>query len=285
MMTEKQIAVTSHSPNALATVEQEIARACKDANRDRASVTLIAVSKTFDADAITPVIEAGQHVFGENRVQEAKSKWPPLLAGHPGVTHKIVAQEIEDWRTGGAKAGELSSSSPPRQPLPSPPPTSPSTPSRFLNGAGPRQPVPVHPERLVQSGLAIEGGPMTRRSSLPRIPGLDLAFSLQPVLFRGTGVIGAFKPVIVRNLRDFFVMCGDIQFRDEGRRILGRAHALIGYGRFSWSGCCARHLQGSPCKILRINDGPREDSTIADNGGPRADGRSHCTTPDCCGPS
>ena len=53
MTLPKPGAVTSHSPNALAAVEQEIARACKDANRDRASVTLIAVSKTFDAGAIS----------------------------------------------------------------------------------------------------------------------------------------------------------------------------------------------------------------------------------------
>ncbi|ACI91507.1 pyridoxal phosphate enzyme, YggS family [Afipia carboxidovorans OM5] len=59
-------------------VEREIARACADAGRDRGSVELIAVSKTFDADAISPVIAAGQRVFGENRVQEAKAKWPPL---------------------------------------------------------------------------------------------------------------------------------------------------------------------------------------------------------------
>jgi uncharacterized pyridoxal phosphate-containing UPF0001 family protein len=51
-MNENQNAVTSHSPNALAAVEEEIARACKDAKRERTSVTLIAVSKTFDASAI-----------------------------------------------------------------------------------------------------------------------------------------------------------------------------------------------------------------------------------------
>src|SRR5580704_11402978 len=78
MTSDTSPAVTSHSPSALAAVEQEIARACKDAGRDRASVTLIAVSKTFASDAIAPVIEAGQRVFGENRVQEAKSKWPGL---------------------------------------------------------------------------------------------------------------------------------------------------------------------------------------------------------------
>jgi len=44
-------------------------------------LTLIAVSKTFDAGAITPVIEAGQRVFGENRVQEAKAKWPRVNVG------------------------------------------------------------------------------------------------------------------------------------------------------------------------------------------------------------
>src|SRR5277367_5541891 len=74
MTSEHSTAVTSHSPNALADVEREIARACTEAKRERASVTLIAVSKTFDAGAITPVIASGQRVFGENRVQEAKSK-------------------------------------------------------------------------------------------------------------------------------------------------------------------------------------------------------------------
>jgi pyridoxal phosphate enzyme (YggS family) len=66
----------------LADVRAEIARACRDAGRDPATVTLVAISKTFDAEAIEPVIAAGQRVFGENRVQEAKAKWPPLLARH-----------------------------------------------------------------------------------------------------------------------------------------------------------------------------------------------------------
>ena len=61
-------------------VRAEIARACRDAGRDPATVTLVAVSKTFGAEAIEPVIAAGQRVFGENRVQEAKAKWPPLIA-------------------------------------------------------------------------------------------------------------------------------------------------------------------------------------------------------------
>jgi pyridoxal phosphate enzyme (YggS family) len=64
----------------IAAVREEIARACRDAGREPASVTLVAVSKTFGADAIEPVIAAGQRVFGENRVQEAKTKWPALIA-------------------------------------------------------------------------------------------------------------------------------------------------------------------------------------------------------------
>ena len=61
-------------------VRAEIARACRDASRDPAEVTLVAVSKTFPPEAIEPVIAAGQRVFGENRVQEAKAKWPALHA-------------------------------------------------------------------------------------------------------------------------------------------------------------------------------------------------------------
>lgn len=82
--------VTPHLPNALAAVEEEILRACKDARRDRASVTLIAVSKTFGADVIEPVIKAGQRVFGENRVQEAKAKWPELMSAHSGLALHLI---------------------------------------------------------------------------------------------------------------------------------------------------------------------------------------------------
>jgi PLP dependent protein len=89
-MNENQITVTSHSPNALAAVEEEIVRACNEAKRERASVTLIAVSKTFDASAITPVIESGQRVFGENRVQEAKSKWPALISSYDGLALHLI---------------------------------------------------------------------------------------------------------------------------------------------------------------------------------------------------
>jgi hypothetical protein len=76
--------------DALAAVEREIAAACAQARRERASVTLIAVSKTFAAEDIVPVITAGQRVFGENRVQEAKSKWPGLMAAHPGLALHLI---------------------------------------------------------------------------------------------------------------------------------------------------------------------------------------------------
>ena len=74
----------------LAAVKQEIERACREASRDPATVTLVAVSKTFAADAIEPIIAAGQRVFGENRVQEARGKWPPLLERRPGLELHMI---------------------------------------------------------------------------------------------------------------------------------------------------------------------------------------------------
>jgi pyridoxal phosphate enzyme (YggS family) len=71
-------------------VRAEIARACREASRDPASVSLIAVSKAFDADAIEPAIAAGQRRFGENRVQEAKAKWPPLRARYPDIELHLI---------------------------------------------------------------------------------------------------------------------------------------------------------------------------------------------------
>ena len=90
MATETTASIASPLSGGLGAVEQEIARACKDARRDRASVTLIAVSKTFGADAISPVIAAGQRVFGENRVQEAKAKWPGLMTAYPGIVLHLI---------------------------------------------------------------------------------------------------------------------------------------------------------------------------------------------------
>ncbi len=80
----------------LAKVRAEIARACVEARRDPASVTLVAISKTFGVEAIEPVIAAGQRVFGENRVQEAKAKWPALqgaLSRHRAAPRRAAAIE------------------------------------------------------------------------------------------------------------------------------------------------------------------------------------------------
>jgi hypothetical protein len=74
----------------LADVKARIAAAAKDAERDPATVTLVAVSKTFAPADILPVLEAGHRVFGENRVQEAKGKWPGLKARYPDIELHLV---------------------------------------------------------------------------------------------------------------------------------------------------------------------------------------------------
>ena len=74
----------------LAELRARIARAAREAGRDPASVTLVAVSKTFGPDVVAPVIEAGQRVFGENRVQEAKAKWPALRDRVPDLELHLI---------------------------------------------------------------------------------------------------------------------------------------------------------------------------------------------------
>lgn len=74
----------------LAEVRERIARAANDAGRDPKDVALVCVSKTFPADDIRPVLEAGQRIFGENRVQEALEKWPPLEARYPDVELHLI---------------------------------------------------------------------------------------------------------------------------------------------------------------------------------------------------
>src|SRR5262245_4724335 len=81
---------TIDSRSRLTAVRQEIAAACKAAGRDTGAVTLVAVSKTFGASVIEPVIAAGQSVFGENRVQEARAKWTALKARHPAIELHLV---------------------------------------------------------------------------------------------------------------------------------------------------------------------------------------------------
>ena len=82
--------VTTGLETPLAEVRNEITRACAAARRDPSEVTLVAISKMFGADAIAPVIAAGQRVFGENRVQEAKAKWPTLMAPRPGLELHMI---------------------------------------------------------------------------------------------------------------------------------------------------------------------------------------------------
>ncbi len=76
----------------LATVKAEIAKAATLANRKTDTVTLIAVSKTRSADQIRPLLDAGHRVFGENRVQEAASKWDTLRKEYAGVELHLIGQ-------------------------------------------------------------------------------------------------------------------------------------------------------------------------------------------------
>lgn len=71
-------------------VWSRIAAAERDASRPERSVQLVAVSKTFEADTIRLAIEAGQRVFGENRVQESQGKWPELKAETPGIELHLI---------------------------------------------------------------------------------------------------------------------------------------------------------------------------------------------------
>lgn len=74
----------------LADIRHRIARAERTAGRPEGSTTLVAVSKTFPVEEIRPVIEAGQRVFGENRVQEAAAKWPLLRAETDGIELHLI---------------------------------------------------------------------------------------------------------------------------------------------------------------------------------------------------
>ena len=80
------MSISSH----LAEVKEAIAECEKDAGREDGSVTLIAVSKTFDADTVEKVLKAGQRVFGENKVQESKAKWPQLREKYDDVELHLI---------------------------------------------------------------------------------------------------------------------------------------------------------------------------------------------------
>jgi pyridoxal phosphate enzyme (YggS family) len=81
----------AHDPvTAIAAVRRDIDAACREAGRLPDGVTLLAVSKTYGAEAIEPVIAAGQRVFGENRVQEAEAKWPALRERYPDLSLHLI---------------------------------------------------------------------------------------------------------------------------------------------------------------------------------------------------
>jgi len=76
----------------LSAVRETIAQAERVASRPAGAVQLIAISKTHEAEAIAPLIAAGQRAFGENRVQEAQGKWPALREAHPDLVLHLVGQ-------------------------------------------------------------------------------------------------------------------------------------------------------------------------------------------------
>lgn len=86
MTTETQTDIAAN----IEVVQAKIAEAATDAGRDPAAVSLIAVSKSHPGSAAAAALAAGHRVFGENRVQEAQEKWPPLKADYPdAVVHLI----------------------------------------------------------------------------------------------------------------------------------------------------------------------------------------------------
>jgi hypothetical protein len=74
----------------LTATKAAIARAARDCGREPQSVTLVCVTKTFSAEDIVPLLDAGHRVFGENRVQEAASKWPALRERYPDIELHLI---------------------------------------------------------------------------------------------------------------------------------------------------------------------------------------------------
>ncbi len=84
--------IMENAARRLADVRDRIARAAGHAGRHPAYIALVAVSKTWPEEAVTPLIAAGARLFGENRVQEAAAKWPPLLEAHDDVRLHLIGQ-------------------------------------------------------------------------------------------------------------------------------------------------------------------------------------------------
>ncbi len=74
----------------LGAVRARIDTAATDAGRDVAMIRLVAVSKTHGPQRVRPALEAGHRLFGENRVQEAKAKWPELKAAYPDTVLHLI---------------------------------------------------------------------------------------------------------------------------------------------------------------------------------------------------
>ena len=83
---------TLEAAQRLANVREAVGRAARLTGRTADDINLIAISKTQEANAIQPLIDAGQQVFGENRVQEAQAKWPALRETHPDIVLHLVGQ-------------------------------------------------------------------------------------------------------------------------------------------------------------------------------------------------
>lgn len=88
--TKADIAARTGSVARLEAVRGAVGAAARQAGRDAAEVTLVAVSKTFGPEAIAPVLDTGHRVFGENRVQEAQAKWPDLRARYAGIALHLI---------------------------------------------------------------------------------------------------------------------------------------------------------------------------------------------------
>jgi hypothetical protein len=87
-----QEATPETSADRLTAIRARMNAAAKLARRPGEDIHLIAVSKTRSAQDIEPLIMEGQRLFGENRVQEAASKWPALKERHPEVELHLIGQ-------------------------------------------------------------------------------------------------------------------------------------------------------------------------------------------------
>lgn len=74
----------------LESTREAIRRAAEDFGRDPGAISLVCVTKTFPAEDMAPLLEAGHRIFGENRVQEALSKWPPLREKYPDIELHLI---------------------------------------------------------------------------------------------------------------------------------------------------------------------------------------------------